>query len=178
MGKRNFTLNHTEEELVDWQKYLTQCIKYRTESTALAQNTQALAQNIPALAQNTSVQLTLKQLCKKTEKEIITINILNKNKYKELKNCTNIEIFFKGYKELQSNQNKIEKLLAYLGNPSMALFLNDKTFIELINNFLRRTSQLSENKNIWFSQVSHYFSEMTEAQIALSCSLAQIFENN
>ena len=167
MGKRNFTLNYTEEELVDWQKYLTQCIKYRTESTALAQNTQALAQDIPALAQNTSVQLTLKQLCKKTEKEIITINILNKNKYKELKNCTNIEIFFKGYKELQSNQN-----------PSMALFLNDKTCIELINNFLRRTSQLSENKNIWFSQVSHYFSEMTEAQIALSCSLAQIFENN
>lgn len=29
MGKRNFTLNYTEEELQAWQEYLLQCINSR-----------------------------------------------------------------------------------------------------------------------------------------------------
>ena len=72
----------------------------------------------------------------------------------------------------------IKKLSNYLDNPELALFLSDKMCLEVLNDFLRTTSRLSENKSLWFSQVSHHFDEMKETQIALACTLAKIFENN
>ena len=189
MGKRNFTLNYTEEELQAWQEYLLQCINSRVSDkvsdkisdrvsdTALAKTksknelelSKDLAKQLNNFEKEVNTQsYTLRQLCKKTEKEILILNTLNRNLYRELKKCTNVENFFKGYKKLSN----------YLDNPELALFLSDKMCLEVLNDFLRTTSRLSENKSLWFSQVSHHFDEMNETQIALACTLAKIFENN
>lgn len=191
MGKRNFTLNYTEEELQAWQEYLLQCINSRVSDkvsdSALAKTksknelelSKDLAKQLNNFEKEVNTQsYTLRQLCKKTEKEILILNTLNRNLYRELKKCTNVENFFKGYKKLKENQEKIKKLSNYLDNPELALFLSDKMCLEVLNDFLRTTSRLSENKNLWFSQVSHHFDEMNETQIALACTLAKIFENN
>lgn len=191
MGKRNFTLNYTEEELQAWQEYLLQCINSRVSDkvsdSALAKTksknelelSKDLAKQLNNFEKEVNTQsYTLRQLCKKTEKEILILNTLNRNLYRELKKCTNVENFFKGYKKLKENQEKIKKLSNYLDNPELALFLSDKMCLEVLNDFLRTTSRLSENKSLWFSQVSHYFDEMNETQIALACTLAKIFENN
>lgn len=191
MGKRNFTLNYTEEELQAWQEYLLQCINSRVSDkvsdSALAKTksknelelSKDLAKQLNNFEKEVNTQsYTLRQLCKKTEKEILILNTLNRNLYRELKKCTNVENFFKGYKKLKENQEKIKKLSNYLDNPELALFLSDKMCLEVLNDFLRTTSRLSENKSHWFSQVSHHFDEMNETQIALACTLAKIFENN
>ena len=199
MGKRNFTLNYTEKELQAWQEYLLQCINSRVSDkvsdrvsdrvsdTALAKtkskNELELSKDLAKQLNNFEKEIntqsyTLRQLCKKTEKEILILNTLNRNLYRELKKCTNVENFFKGYKKLKENQEKIKKLSNYLDNPELALFLSDKMCLELLNDFLHTTSRLSENKSLWFSQVSHHFDEMNETQIALACTLAKIFENN
>lgn len=188
MGKRNFTLNYTEKELQDWQNYLLQCIASRTANKALAKKyiqDQTLAkkqtsdQTLKIPKQSIVIQTyTLRQLCKKTEKEILIINTSNRATYKELKKCTDVEIFFKDYKKLQENQVMIKKLSGYLGNQELPLFLTDRMPLELLNDFLKRTVQLNNDKSLWFSQVSHHFDEMNEAQIALACTLAKIFENN
>ena len=191
MGKRNFTLNYTEEELQAWQEYLLQCINSRVSDkvsdSALAKTksknelelSKDLAKQLNNFEKEVNTQsYTLRQLCKKTEKEILILNTLNRNLYRELKKCTNVENFFKGYKKLKENQEKIKKLSNYLDNPELALFLSDKMCLEVLNDFLRTTSRLSENKMLWFSQVSHHFDEMNETQIALACTLAKIFENN
>ena len=170
MGKRNFTLNYTEEELQAWQEYLLQCINSRVSDkvsdSALAKTksknelelSKDLAKQLNNFEKEVSTQsYTLRQLCKKTEKEILILNTLNRNLYRELKKCTNVENFFKGYKKLKENQEKIKKLSNYLDNPELALFLSDKMCLELLNDFLRTTSRLSENKSLWFSQVSHHF---------------------
>lgn len=191
MGKRNFTLNYTEEELQAWQEYLLQCINSRVSDkvsdSALAKTksknelelSKDLAKQLNNFEKEVNTQsYTLRQLCKKTEKEILILNTLNRNLYRELKKCTNVENFFKGYKKLKENQEKIKKLSNYLDNPELALFLSDKMCLEVLNDFLRTTSRLSENKSLWFSQVSHHFDKMNETQIALACTLAKIFENN
>lgn len=191
MGKRNFTLNYTEEELQAWQEYLLQCINSRVSDkvsdSALAKTksknelelSKDLAKQLNNFEKEVNTQsYTLRQLCKKTEKEILILNTLNRNLYRELKKCTNVENFFKGYKKLKENQEKIKKLSNYLDNPELALFLSDKMCLEVLNDFLRTTSRLSENKSLWFIQVSHHFDEMNETQIALACTLAKIFENN
>lgn len=176
MGKRNFTLNYTEEELQAWQEYLLQCINSRVSDRV---SDTALAKQLNNFEKEVNTQsYTLRQLCKKTEKEILILNTLNRNLYRELKKCTNVENFFKGYKKLKENQEKIKKLSNYLDNPELALFLSDKMCLEVLNDFLHTTSRLSENKSLWFSQVSHHFDEMNETQIALACTLAKIFENN
>lgn len=178
MGKRNFALNYTEKELQAWKSYLLQCMNARSFSSTLAKTKDG---KVIIQSKDLAKQLesyTLKQLCKKTEKEILILNTENRNRFKELKRCTDVESFFKSYKKLKESQEKIKKLSSYLGNQELALFLTDKMCLELLNDFLRRTSQLNENKSLWFSQVSHHFSEMTEAQIALACTLAKIFENN
>lgn len=191
MGKRNFTLNYTEKELQAWQEYLLQCINSRVSDkvsdSALAKtkskNELELSKDLAKQLNNFEKEIntqsyTLRQLCKKTEKEILILNTLNRNLYRELKKCTNVENFFKGYKKLKENQEKIKKLSNYLDNPELALFLSDKMCLELLNDFLHTTSRLSENKSLWFNQVSHHFDEMNETQIALACTLAKIFENN
>ena len=167
MGKRNFTLNYTEEELQAWQEYLLQCINSRVSDrvsdTALdkikSKNELELSKDLAKQLNNFEKEVntqsyTLRQLCKKTEKEILILNTLNRNLYRELKKCTNVENFFKGYKKLKENQEKIKKLSNYLDNPELALFLSDKMCLEVLNDFLRTTSRLSENKSLWFSQVS------------------------
>ena len=187
MGKRNFTLNYTEKELQAWQEYLLQCINSRSLDSSLAKTrdkngvelSKDLAKQLNKFEKEINAQsYTLRQLCKKTEKEILILNTLNRNLYRELKKCTNVENFFKGYKKLKENQEKIKKLSNYLDNPELALFLSDKMCLEVLNDFLHITSRLSENKSLWFNQVSHHFNEMTDAQIALACTLAKIFENN
>lgn len=180
MGKRNFTLNYTKEELQAWQEYLLQCINSRvSDKVSDRVSDTALAKQLNNFEKEVNTQsYTLRQLCKKTEKEILILNTLNRNLYRELKKCTNVKNFFKGYKKLKENQEKIKKLSNYLDNPELALFLSDKMCLEVLNDFLRTTSRLSENKSLWFSQVSHHFDEMNETQIALACTLVKIFENN
>ena len=139
MGKRNFTLNYTEEELQAWQEYLLQCINSRVSDkvsdSALAKTksknelelSKDLAKQLNNFEKEVNTQsYTLRQLCKKTEKEILILNTLNRNLYRELKKCTNVENFFKGYKKLKENQEKIKELSNYLDNPELALFLSDK----------------------------------------------------
>lgn len=97
MGKRNFTLNYTEEELQAWQEYLLQCINSRVSDrvsdTALdkikSKNELELSKDLAKQLNNFEKEVntqsyTLRQLCKKTEKEILILNTLNRNLYRKI----------------------------------------------------------------------------------------------
>lgn len=159
MGKRNLILNHSPEELFEWQLFLA------PESSSFSYN--------------------FRQLCKKSEKEISTCNAYNKILCKELERCTldEIDLFFSDYLTIQHNLERVKRLLNYMGNPEITVFPADKSLVGLLNSFLRRTSQESLHKSSnshflkdWFSQVAKHFDKMSEEQIALACELSGVLE--
>lgn len=182
MGKRIYNLNYTEEELRKWQEELealqrtSKCTKIaadsNTSATSSDTSTQDCTDNTTPTPTNTAP--TLKSLCKRTTKEISNSNTINKHRYKELQKCTNVEHFFKSYKELKDNQKRIKRLKKYLNNPELTVFPSTKDLDNLLRAFIQQLANADKEDYSWFSQVSHHFSVMTESQIAFVCALAKV----
>lgn len=182
MGKRIYNLNYTREELRKWQEELealqrtSKCTKIaadsNTSATSSNTSTQDCTDNTTPTPTNTAP--TLKSLCKRTTKEISNSNTINKHRYKELQKCTNVEHFFKGYKELKDNQKRIKRLKKYLNNPELTVFPSTKDLDNLLRAFIQQLANADKEDYSWFSQVSHHFSVMTESQIAFVCALAKV----
>ena len=182
MGKRIYNLNYTGEELRKWQEELealqrtSKCTKIaadsNTSATSSNTSTQDCTDNTTPTPTNTAP--TLKSICKRTTKEISNSNTINKHHYKELQKCTNVEHFFKGYKELKDNQKRIKRLKKYLNNPELTVFPSTKDLDNLLRAFIQQLANADKEDCSWFSQVSHHFSVMTESQIAFVCALAKV----
>lgn len=172
MGKRIYNLNYTGEELRKWQEEL-EALQRTSKCTKIATSSNTSTQNCTTPTPINTAP-TLKSLCKRTTKEISNSNTVNKHRYKELQKCTNVEHFFKGYKELKDNQKRIKRLKKYLNNPELTVFPSTKDLDNLLRSFIQQLANVDKEDCSWFSQVSHHFSVMTESQIVFVCALAKV----